>query len=43
MSPLPTPFNRQDVDRFQLQVGTEIASANQIAMLIGMGSWRARS
>jgi len=43
MSPLPTPFNRQDVDWFQLHVGTEIASADQTGMLISMGSWRARN
>ena len=38
MSPLPTPFNRQDVDRFQLHVRPEIANANQTAMLMGTES-----
>ena len=38
MSPLPTPLNRQDADRFQLQVGTDIASVDQTCKLIGMGS-----
>jgi len=43
MSPLPTPFNRQDVDQFQSDIWTGNASTGQTGMLIRMGSWKARS
>ena len=43
MSPLPTPFNRQDVDQFRSYVWTGNASTGQTNMLISMGLWKARS